>query len=143
MAIKGLKELKAKLKGYEKQVDAKTRFVLDNVARKMANSAKERINAHESKGKPYKRGKNTHYASVAGAFPNADSGNLVSNIFSELLQGRKPAAKFGVRAGVPYSYALEFGSDRIAARPFIRPTYNKFKKDIIRDLENELKKIIK
>lgn len=143
MTIKGLKELKAKLKGYEKQVDAKTRFVLDNSARKMANSAKERINAGESKGKMYKRGKNTHYASVADAFPNSDSGNLVSNIFSEMVQGGRPAAKFGVRSGVPYSYALEFGFGNLAARPFIRPTYNKFKKDIIKDLENELKKLIK
>lgn len=142
MTIKGLKELKTKLKGYETQVDAKTRFVLNSVALRMANSAKERIQSSESKGKAYKRGKNTHYASVAGAFPNSDSGNLVSNIFSEVVQGGRPVAKFGVR-GVPYSYALEFGTSKMEARPFIKPTFNKFKKDIIKDLYRELKGIIK
>lgn len=59
----------------------------------------------------------SHKPSLPGQFPHNDSGVLKNNI-EAALTGQFEAT---VTASAPYSAALEMGTSKIAARPFMRP----------------------
>ena len=60
----------------------------------------------------------THTASAAGEPPASDTGRLASNIFIKMDTDRL-GADVESRAG--YSEFLEFGTTKMAARPFMHP----------------------
>ncbi len=74
------------------------------------------------RGKKITRGKNKgkykryHQASAPGQAPANDFGNLANNIFAET--DKKLTASLISRA--PYSIYLEYGTYKMAARPFFR-----------------------
>lgn len=73
------------------------------------------------KGREYPRGAKTHRASAPGDGPAVDRGDLVKSI-----QARKIGDghyRVGVRE--PYAIFLEFGTRKMAARPFVRPAVEK------------------
>lgn len=59
-----------------------------------------------------------HIVSDPGSPPNADTGNLHKSIDVRVSATRKSVT---VGAMAAYAAALEFGTSRIAARPFMRP----------------------
>lgn len=64
-----------------------------------------------------------HVASKPGEPPNRDTGVLQAG-----LRVEQPSAFVGrVVSGAPYAGALEFGSSKIAARPYMRPARDKVK----------------
>lgn len=70
-------------------------------------------------------GKN-HVPSKPGEPPNQDTGVLSSNI---------EAARFGrlkakITSSAPYAAALEFGTSKMAARPYMRPARDKKKAEV-------------
>lgn len=75
-----------------------------------------RSRAHVEISRGSVSGKN-HVASKPGEYPNRDTG---------ILQGHIEAAMVGpltaqVTSSAPYAAPLEFGSSRMAARPYMRP----------------------
>lgn len=70
-------------------------------------------------------GKN-HVPSLPGEPPNQDTGVLGGNI--ETVQ--KAPLVVEVSSNAEYSAPLEFGTSRMAARPFMRPARDKTRKDI-------------
>ena len=70
-------------------------------------------------------GKN-HVPSLPGEPPNEDTGVLGGNI--ENVQ--KSALVVEVSSNAEYSAPLEFGTSRMAARPFMRPARDKTRKEI-------------
>jgi len=76
-----------------------------------------------------------HKASAPGETPAVDTGVLVNSINTELVSSSDSEAWAQVGTGVEYAEWLEFGTSKMAARPFMRPAYdnNEAKiKDIIR-----------
>ena len=76
-----------------------------------------------------------HKASAPGETPAVDTGVLVNSIKTELVSSSDSEAWVQVGTGVEYAEWLEFGTSKMAARPFMRPAYdnNEAKiKDIIR-----------
>lgn len=70
-------------------------------------------------GEEYKRGLKTHIASQPGYPPNPDLGALVNSIrWKRERQGR-----YIIVDGVIYGAILELGSERVAARPFMKPVF--------------------
>lgn len=67
-----------------------------------------------------------HVASLPGEAPNQDTGVLGGNI--ETTQPSKLLVRVASKAG--YSAALEFGTSRMAARPFMVPARDKSKKEV-------------
>lgn len=63
----------------------------------------------------------THQASAPGEPPAVDTGNLKNSIGVELVA----KAKAIVFAAAEYASSLEFGTRRIAPRPFMRPAVEK------------------
>ena len=76
----------------------------------------------ESKsGRSYKRGDSFHQASAPGQAPAIDTGVLVN-----LIQSEFPKSLLGVvYTNVFYGPILEFGSIKMAERPFMRPAAQK------------------
>lgn len=83
-------------------------------------------------------GYKTHRASAPGEAPAIDLGNLRGSIFAEMTS--KTTAIVGV--GAEYGIYLEYGTRKMAKRPYIRPAVDEVKVKFLRalqDLERELK----
>ncbi len=74
-------------------------------------------------------GKN-HVPSKPGEPPNNDLGQLMRGIIVE--QARDDPFAVDVKATAPYSAALEFGTSKIAERPYMRPAARATKDKITR-----------
>lgn len=85
-------------------------------------------------------GKN-HKPSAPGEAPNNDSGNLASdgNIISE----RTGLTQAEVSSNAEYSAALEFGTSRMAARPFMQPAANRNRKKATALVTEAVKRVSK
>jgi hypothetical protein len=68
-------------------------------------------------GRVYRRGTVVHVASAPGESPAIDTGMLANSIRTIRLD----ALKYAVQAATIYAYALFKGTDRMAARPFLKP----------------------
>lgn len=81
--------------------------------------------------------KRTHTASAPGEPPASDTGFLANNITAEVVV-RPLTQVYGiVRSTAPYSAHLEFGTQKMAARPFLQPALNKNARKIQRIFERE------
>lgn len=74
-------------------------------------------------GRVYKRGKSTHQASAPGEAPANDLGFLANNIKAEMTEDLT-ASTISL---APYSIHLEYGTRKMAARPFLAPAAEKTK----------------
>ena len=98
------------------------------------NEKAARSIATPSSGRTY----GNHVASVPGEAPNTDTGELLSKLFVEPLPSKRGAV-FGNRA--KYAKFLEFGTSRVAARPFIRPAYEAEKQKYLNEVKSIINKI--
>ena len=83
-------------------------------------------------------GKN-HVPSKPGKPPNFDTGFLSGAIVT--IQSGPLTAEVGALA--PYSAALEFGTSRVKARPFMRPARDKKKAEIQKRFASQMKTLVK
>lgn len=83
-------------------------------------------------------GKN-HVPSAPGQPPNQDTGVLAGNI--ETTRAGKLRVRVTSKAG--YSSALEFGTSKMAARPFMRPARDKMRPRIEKLLADAVTKQVK
>jgi HK97 gp10 family phage protein len=79
----------------------------------------QRIQKNSGTGRVYKRGARTHKASSPGEYPNTDTGALVRSIYWRMVN------TLTAHVGTPILYGkyLEYGTSKMAARPFIKPTW--------------------
>ncbi len=70
-------------------------------------------------GRIYKRGSESHQASAAGEYPASDFGNLAININVQIKAGGLSGT---VESKANYSSMLEYGTSKMAARPFMQPS---------------------
>jgi hypothetical protein len=68
-------------------------------------------------GRVYKRGSRVHQASAPGESPATDTGALANASNAE----QEHSALWNVTFTSEYAKGLEFGTPRVAARPFLRP----------------------
>lgn len=88
------------------------------IAHQIRNNAIELINSTPRDGRQYRRGGVTHTASSPGNPPAPDTGALIRSIQVEHEPGSLRAR---VVVGAKYAKELEFGTRKMAARPFLRP----------------------
>lgn len=83
------------------------------------NEAVKGIASGPASGRIYSVGGKTAQRSAAGEYPMTDTGELISGIHHKFtnkgLRGR-------VESRAPHSAALEFGTLKMAARPFLQPS---------------------
>ena len=98
--------------------------IIERGANMVRNTAVKSIQQHQSQGATY----GNHTASRAGFPPNSDTGYLASNIFVSKDADGKGA---NVESRADYSEALEFGTSKMAARPFMQPALEENRRKII------------
>ena len=93
------------------------------------------LSRQNSRYRKYKRGSVVHWSSRPGRSPNPDTGWRMRSVS---LSRRRASGSVFVVVSAKYARALEFGSPRMAARPFVRPLAKalepKFKQDLIKAL---------
>lgn len=98
-------------------------------AKKVERDAKESILSGNKTGRLYRRGKTVvHRASAPGEAPASDTGRLVNSVLGEVVRGSAGEAKVKAGGGiVRYARMLEFGTIKMAARPFLFPALERNK----------------
>jgi HK97 gp10 family phage protein len=87
----------------------------------MENAAKQRVARGPKTGRVYKRRGIEHQASAPGEPPATDTGALIASIVSGAeIEGAGLVGFLEARAG--YAIHLEFGTRKMAARPFLTPS---------------------
>lgn len=119
--IEGLERLKQSSRRVAQNVERELNIGLFASAKKIEGDAKRSILNGQKSGVTYKRRTVLHRASAPGEAPASDAGRLVNSINSEVVRGALEAV---VKAGggvVKYARMLEFGTAKMAARPFFHP----------------------
>lgn len=80
-----------------------------------------------------------HVASSPGEAPNNDTGTLAGGIETT----RTGRLKVEVSSNAPYSENLEFGTSRMAARPFMAPAANAKRREVNKLVDKAVKRAIR
>jgi len=93
-------------------------------------------------GRTYTRGNVSHTASGAGNYPAVDTGRLINSV--QIFQKATPrnlAATVG--SDLVYARVLEFGNDRIPARPWLRRSLEAERSNINRGINEAINRGIR
>ena len=115
------------IKGYEGNL----RALVGRAGNLVRNTAVKSINQGAKSGVTYElyNPRRTHTASSAGQPPATDTGFLVNNIVLDIDTDGLGA---NVESRADYSSFLEFGTSKMAARPFMQPALEENKPKINR-----------
>lgn len=119
--------LRAMPKALERAADnlvGRTAFSIEGIA-------KAKIMAGNKTGRIYRIGKVEHQASAPGEPPATDTGALVNSIGSERV---KPMLH-RVNVHAEYAAYLEYGTSRMAPRPFLQPSFEEQRDDFKRGVD--------
>ena len=103
------------IKGYEKNARRVVAYGLNEVR----NIAVKGITEGNKTGDTVIRRGTAHTTSAAGEYPAADTGVLHTNIFAD---ADSDGLGGSVESRAKYSEFLEFGTSKMAARPFMQPS---------------------
>ena len=107
-------------------------------AQQVVPEAKKSILEGGKTGRIYKRRTVTHVASAPGEAPASDTGRLVNSTHAEAGQGE--ALAISGSSAVKYAQMLEFGTSKMAPRPFMFPALEKSKAWITARLQDAVRR---
>ncbi len=125
VTMTGLTRFAGKLDKVEKAAKEAQFNALAATAFAIQRDAVQSIQRGPKSGETYTHGRKTHTASAPGEAPASDTGNLAKSIRVKLEKARGYAE---VIAHAPYAPHLEFGTSRMAARPFMGPAFHRNRK---------------
>ena len=131
-----MKGLERKMKALGVDIAKEAKNAVHESALKIEADAKVLIQRGARTGHVYGH----HISSAPGEAPKTDTGNLVSNITSN-VQGLR--ADIGSRAQAMYGAYLEFGTTTISPRPWLRPTVEKNREFVKNSFKNNLLKAVR
>ncbi len=95
--------------------------LVERTAQQIVTDARLSMAAEPKTGRIYRYGSVEHQASAPGEPPAVDTGFLINSFW---IWRPRPLTRI-VEVGAEYAAKLEFGTERIAARPFLRPAFKK------------------
>jgi HK97 gp10 family phage protein len=124
--VEGLDSLKRKLKALQADAQRPVKDAIRGGALAVEREAKTTVQRGQRSGRIYFRGKTRrpHQASAPGEPPKSDTGYLASHITTVLDADGLGAS---VESQSDYSKSLEFGTSKMAARPFLFPSFERLK----------------
>jgi HK97 gp10 family phage protein len=127
---------KPRYKSVIRQYTADSKQLVGRAGNLVRNTAVQSIQQGAKSGVVYEKynPRRTHRASAAGQPPATDTGFLVNNIFLKIDSDGLGAS---VESRADYSAFLEFGTSKMAARPFMQPALES-NKSKIRTLEKRM-----
>lgn len=123
--VEGLDKLAKASRTTIEEISKQLDVALYASAKRIESDAKKSIARGTKSGKIYKRRTVTHRASAPGEAPANDTGRLMNSISTALIKAQKYAEVFAGRGVAKYARALEFGTQKMAARPFFFPAAEK------------------
>ena len=122
--VAGVRNFNAKLRRIIRESEGQVQKAIAASGGLIAGDAKRLIQRGSRSGvvRTVTKGGKTHQASAPGEPPKTDTGRLVSSIFVEISEG---GLKAEVGSGLGYAQHLEFGTQKMAARPWLQPTFDK------------------
>lgn len=138
--ITGMDELRRRLRGLDAALQAPVRQAINASALAVERQAKIFVQRGQRTGRLYPRGRRWHRASAPGEPPKSDTGYLASHITTVLdLDGFAA----NVEAQAEYSRHLEFGTTKMAARPFLFPAFEMHRAAIRRYITDALVRVFR
>ncbi len=123
--IDGLQSLSSMPARVQAAVTSQIQAGLYASAQQVRTEAIKSVQAGDKSGRVYKRRTVMHRASAPGEAPASDTGRLVNSIQAYNNPGGSEAFVVAGRGTVLYAALLEFGTSRMAARPFMVPALEK------------------
>lgn len=130
--VEGLDRIERATREVQLAVNTELKKALFASAKQVESEAKRSITSGQKTGRVYKRRSVTHRASAPGEAPASDTGRLVNSINSYLSTDGLYSFVIAGRGLVKYAAMLEFGTIKMAARPFMFPALEK-SRDWIRE----------
>lgn len=123
--VKNVDRLRTRLAKYNEDVRKGISRAISKGAIDIQRTAVASIHRGNPTGRTYKRGNVVHRASAPGEPPATDKNNLVKNILTavEDHDDGNTIAYVYVTDRAPYGKWLEYGTTRIAPRPFLHPAF--------------------
>lgn len=121
--IEGLDKIQGAFKLAPELVRQEVNKALFVSAKEVEKQAKISILSGKKTGRAYKRRSITHQASAPGEAPASDRGRLVGSINS--FPGDGESVVIAGNGAVHYARLLEFGTSKMAPRPFFFPALEK------------------
>jgi len=117
--VRGSKELERYLKTASAEVREEVGNQVTTTALRLQKDAKRRVKKKPASGRVYEKynPRRTHQASAPGEAPMSDTGRLANSIVFDTVGPL--TATVGARA--VYAAWLEYGTRKMAPRPFMRP----------------------
>lgn len=106
----------------------------------VANEAVSLILNTPKTGRVYRRGGVAHQASAPGEAPASDTGQLVNSVSTSVDESRLSG---NVNFGSDHAAAMEYGTSRVAPRPYARPAVINKRDAIRQDIADEIGKAIR
>lgn len=139
--IEGLDKLSANLTQVRASIEKELTGAIRSAAEKVRGEAIQSILEGSKSGRVYKRGNVTHRASAPGEAPASDTGRLASSI--QVIQTGLESLVIAGRGQVKYARFLEFGTSKMAERPFMIPALEKSRAWITTRLQKAVKDGVK
>jgi hypothetical protein len=134
--LDGLQQLLAQLKALGADADG---IVLETITDLVTDThalAVAGIQRGPKSGRTYRKGGVTHQASAPGQYPASDTGRLAGSVRMEMPQPGRIVGSVGT--AVAYGPHLEFGTSRMAARPWLLPSFERAKIGVEKELRARL-----
>ena len=138
--ISGLKALTAQLQKVSKGGPQVVADVINELAFDTQSEAVKGIQQGPASGRTYTRGSITHTASAPGEYPMSDTGRLSASVDIQLATAQRLTGKVGT--GVAYGPMLEFGTSRMASRPWLLPSFEKAKVKTAKRLKRRIEALL-
>lgn len=134
--MEGIRDLLAQLKRLDGISEDVTLEVVTDLVTDTHGAAVAGIQGPPKSGATYRRGGVVHQASAPGQYPASDTGRLAGSVRMELPSRGNIVGRVGT--AVAYGPMLEFGTSRMAARPWLFPSFEKAKIGVERELKAKL-----
>lgn len=134
--LQGLQQLLSQLQRLDQSADQALEEVITDLVTDTHSLAVAGIQGGPKSGRTYRRGNATHQASAPGQYPASDTGRLAGSVRFELPQPGSLTGRVGT--SVAYGPMLEFGTSRMAARPWLMPSFERAKIGVEKELPARL-----
>lgn len=121
------------------QMTAGARIGAEKAASLMITEARRLIIETPKSGRIYKRSIGLHQASAPGE-PPANMLGILANSFKVNVTQTGTLITASITNTAPYAKFLEFGTRKMAARPFMRPAYANTKNDMVAVIKAEIQR---